>query len=96
MAMTAKKLFISGKVQGVSFRFHAHEHASRLHLKGWVKNLHDGRVEMLVIGEEKDVQNMIKWAHHGPEAADVEKVDVSDSKEHSNEAFYIKRDGEKH
>ena len=92
ICMVSKKIFISGKVQGVGFRFHAHEEAARLGLKGWVRNLPDGRVELLVTGEEQSVASMIKWLHKGPPTAKVEKVDVADSKEKAQDQFYIRRE----
>ena len=92
--MAVKKVFISGKVQGVGFRFHAHEEAVKLGLKGWVRNLSDGRVEILVSGNEKEIKDMIKWAHRGPQTARVEKVEVQDTNEAPTEAFYIKREGD--
>jgi len=48
--------FYSGSVQGVGFRFTSEELASSLGITGWVKNLHDGRVEILGEGDEKKLQ----------------------------------------
>ncbi len=95
MTMVNKKVLISGKVQGVSFRFHAHEEATKRNITGWVRNLTDGRVEMFLSGDEKEVQNMLKWVQKGPPAAKVDKVDVSDSKEAPAPGFFIKREGDK-
>ena len=92
--MVSKKIYISGRVQGVGFRFHAHEQAMKLGLKGWVRNLPDGRVEMLLFGEESPVKNMIKWAHSGPPTAAVDKVEVQETKETAGDAFYIRREGD--
>lgn len=92
--MVSKKIYISGRVQGVGFRFHAHEQAGKLGLKGWVKNLSDGRVEMLINGDESHVKSMIKWAHKGPVAAKVEKVEVQETKEAAGDEFCIRREGD--
>jgi acylphosphatase len=94
--MAAKRIFISGKVQGVSFRFHTHEKARALGLRGWVRNLDDGRVEMVLSGDERKIQEVIKWAQIGPPSAKVEKVVVEDfagPDGRDMEIFYIRRDG---
>jgi acylphosphatase len=65
-----------------------------LGLTGWVRNLDDGRVEMLIAGEEDSVETMVKWAHRGPPGAHVESVEVSAVKEQiPKDPFYIRRDG---
>jgi acylphosphatase len=69
-------LFISGKVQGVYFRANTKREALKLGLKGFVRNLPDGRVEALFEGEEEALQKMIAWCHRGPSGARVEKVEV--------------------
>ncbi len=52
-------IFYSGTVQGVGFRFTVRRFASRLDLNGWVRNLSDGRVEVIVEGEEKKIQQLM-------------------------------------
>ena len=69
------RLIISGRVQGVFFRAETESQALRLHLKGWVRNMSDGRVEIIIEGDEGDVQRMIAWCHKGPRLAKVEGVD---------------------
>ena len=69
-------VFIRGKVQGVFFRATTLEEAQRLRLAGWVQNLPDGRVEILVEGPRRTVEELIAWAHAGPPMADVEQVEV--------------------
>ncbi|MBN2179193.1 MAG: acylphosphatase [Deltaproteobacteria bacterium] len=68
-------LIISGRVQGVFFRAETQNQALRLQLKGWVRNMSDGRVEIVIEGDEGNVQRMIAWCHKGPRLARVEKVD---------------------
>lgn len=68
---------IEGLVQGVSFRYHTRNQARRLSLAGWVKNLTDGSVKAVFEGEEAGVRQMIDWCRRGPEAAQVDKVDVT-------------------
>ena len=57
--MVAKNVIFSGRVQGVGFRFTVHRIAGRFQLRGWVKNLPDGNVEMLAQGPEVDVDGCI-------------------------------------
>jgi len=71
------RLFISGTVQGVSYRASTQEQARKRGIAGWVKNLADGRVEALAQGTREPVDDLVKWCHTGPPAAKVEKVVVS-------------------
>lgn len=50
--------------------------ANQLGVTGWVRNLADGSVEAVVQGDASAVEQMIEWAHHGPESARVDKVDI--------------------
>jgi acylphosphatase len=68
-------LIVSGRVQGVFFRAETQSQALQLHLKGCVRNMSDGRVEIVIEGNEDDVKRMIAWCHKGPRLAKVEKVD---------------------
>jgi acylphosphatase len=71
----AKHLFISGKVQGVAYRYHMSQKANALEVEGWCQNLPDGRVEAMIRGEEAQVSAMIEWAKTGSPRADVDKVE---------------------
>ena len=94
--MVCKRVFLSGRVQGVSFRFHAHEKARELDLIGWVRNLDDGRVEMLVAGSMQAVELMVQWAGTGPSGAEVKNIEILTAKEMPpQKPFYIRRDGGK-
>jgi acylphosphatase len=70
-------LFISGRVQGVSYRASTQEEARKRGVTGWVKNLADGRVEAVLQGPKDKVDDLIEWCRKGPPAAKVEKVEVS-------------------
>ncbi|MCD6485776.1 MAG: acylphosphatase [Syntrophobacterales bacterium] len=69
-------VFITGKVQGVFFRSETKKQALELGLKGWVRNLHDSRVEAVFEGNENNVGKMIDWCKKGPRFAHVEGVRV--------------------
>ncbi len=69
-------VYIEGLVQGVFFRDTTRRKAMELNVKGWVRNLPDGRVEAVFEGPEDSVRSMIEWCHHGPPAARVERVQV--------------------
>lgn len=69
-------VLISGRVQGVWFRANIREKARWLNVKGWVRNLPDGRVEAVFQGEKERVDEMISWCHRGPPLAKVEDVKV--------------------
>jgi acylphosphatase len=70
-----KHWFISGRVQGVSFRAFTYESATDLHLRGWVRNLTDGRVEAVAEGDEKAVNDLLARVKKGPRAAVVKSVE---------------------
>ncbi|MBK6517373.1 MAG: acylphosphatase [Polyangiaceae bacterium] len=76
MALKQVNLVVRGRVQGVFFRASTQREARRLGLTGWVKNRQDGAVEVCVEGEEEELKELVAWAHHGPTAARVERVDV--------------------
>ncbi|MBW2092437.1 MAG: acylphosphatase [Deltaproteobacteria bacterium] len=76
MAKIRAHLIISGRVQGVYFRYSTELEANRLGLTGWVRNRRSGDVEAVFEGDEKQVEEMIAWCHHGPPGAIVRQVQV--------------------
>ena len=70
-------VFVSGRVQGVNFRWYTQRKAQELGLTGWVRNLWDGRVEAIFEGPEAAVRQAVKWCHTGERPAHVDKVDVT-------------------
>jgi acylphosphatase len=72
----ARRYLVSGRVQGVGFRFFAEAAALREGLHGWVRNLPDGRVEALAEGEAEALERFERAIGHGPPGARVERVDV--------------------
>ena len=67
-------LIISGRVQGVGFRFSAYDEAKDLALAGWVRNLAGGDVEIVAEGKQENLQILAAWAHLGPPSAHVTQV----------------------
>lgn len=73
--MPHKQLWISGKVQGVFFRKSTQARARELGLRGWVRNLADGRVELWAEGEAAALEALERWCEAGgPPAARVDAV----------------------
>ena len=76
MADVCKRAFVEGRVQGVWFRGSTQEKARSLELMGWVRNLSDGRVEVLMRGPEAAVAELEHWLHRGPPLARVDRLTV--------------------
>ena len=76
MAKIRAHIVVEGKVQGVYFRSYVSEEAKKLNLTGWVRNLEDGRVEIVVEGTRDDVRTIVAWCHKGPTPARVSEVKV--------------------
>lgn len=66
---------LSGRVQGVGFRYHTLGTAQNLNLTGWVRNLRDGRVEVLAEGTHEDLNQLLTALRKGPPGAQVDDVD---------------------
>ena len=73
--IVARKFIVSGSVQGVGFRFFAQRAAARHQVRGYVKNLADGRVEALAEGNEKAVENFKHDLTAGPSYSKVEHLE---------------------
>lgn len=78
MGIKQYHLLITGRVQGVGYRASASDKGQQLGINGWVKNLQDGRVEMLIAGEQLQLEQMIAWAEQGPRFAEVTHIDISE------------------
>jgi acylphosphatase len=72
-----KRLKITGRVQGIGFRYYMNHEARKLGITGWVRNCSDGSVEAIVSGTPKAVETIIAWARAGPPAAVVDNVEIS-------------------
>ena len=71
-----RRLSITGRVQGVGFRYSLHAEARARGVRGWVRNRRDGSVEALLQGEAAAVEATIAWARRGPPAARVDRVEL--------------------
>ena len=76
---------ISGKVQGVSYRWYAKQKAEEFHLNGHAKNLPDGTVELIAEGKETDIEKFLAWCRRGPPGSSVENIEIKETND--NEAF---------
>jgi acylphosphatase len=74
--VTRLHAWIRGRVQGVWFRGSTREEALRLGLVGWVRNLPDGRVELVAEGDEAAIATLRAWCHRGPPMSRVDDVET--------------------
>ena len=82
--------YVSGRVQGVFFRAHAREQAMLFGVTGWVRNLPDGRVEVMVSGEEAQVAHLQGWLKRGPAHAQVLHLEMEELEHREFENFTIR------
>jgi acylphosphatase len=73
--MSAVRFFVRGKVQGVWFRASTREQARALGVRGHARNLDDGRVEVLAVGDDAAIDVLAQWLRHGPANARVDAVE---------------------
>jgi acylphosphatase len=85
-----KHIVITGKVQGIGFRYWLYKAAIQRNIDGWVRNKISGEVEALIIGNDKNVNDLIKLCEKGPTFSKVTKVKVQNyQKEYSKKSFDI-------
>ena len=80
--------YVSGRVQGVWFRGFVRSQARHQQLSGWVKNLADGRVEVLLCGPRENVETVVKKLHTGSPMARVDRVDIQMTDSHEPPAGF--------
>jgi acylphosphatase len=85
----AIRCVVAGRVQGVYYRAATAEQAGRLQLDGWVKNLTDGRVEVVAAGDATAVAKLASWLWNGPPAARVSAVHVEEWTENVPHGFAV-------
>jgi acylphosphatase len=69
-------IYVTGIVQGVSFRYYTMQEAQRAGVTGWVCNRPDGRVEAVIEGDEAAVERMLAWCREGPRSARVDQLEI--------------------
>lgn len=82
--MICKKCLVSGRVQGVFYRATAAHRARELGVRGYARNLPDGRVEVLACGEKPAVEAFVEWLWVGSSASKVTAVEVTDASEETH------------
>ena len=88
--MRAVTVRVTGRVQGVSFRWYALQEARRLDVRGWIRNDPDGSVSAHLEGDDAAVEAMVDWCRRGPLGAKVRDVAVTPSSPGGAEAFDIR------
>ena len=81
---------VSGRVQGVGFRFAASAEAQRLGITGWVRNVGNGEVEAFACGGSDALQAFERWLWQGPPAARVTAVTPQDGEPEEFDDFYVR------
>ncbi len=77
--MIVRHFTVNGRVQGVGFRAATADKARALGLQGWVRNLDDGRVELMAAGDNASLDRLRAWLDNGPTMARVADVDEYDA-----------------
>lgn len=88
--MISKHFIVSGRVQGVWYRASTQEQAEHLGLRGWVKNLSDGRVELVAGGDTELIDQLKTWLWQGPPLAQVEQIEEEDYEGELPDGFEIR------
>lgn len=86
----AKRWFIAGRVQGVGFRYFVQERAVPLGLRGYARNLGDGRVEVYAVGPANRLSDLAGALHSGPRMADVRSVEEREDSIENVSSFAIR------
>ncbi|MGA7412651.1 MAG: acylphosphatase [Bryobacteraceae bacterium] len=90
MKLHARRWYIAGRVQGVGFRYFAHDRALELGLRGWARNLDDGRVEVYASGTDQQLDQFRGALHTGPRMADVRSVEELEAAPEGHVGFSIR------
>lgn len=83
------RLYINGTVQGVFFRMFVKENAERYNVKGFVRNLEDGRIEVFAEGNVNDVNKLIELCKKGPKHSQIRHVEIKPERFQSFRVFKI-------
>jgi len=85
----AKRWFISGRVQGVGFRYFVQKRAAELGIQGWARNLADGRVEVYAVGTSNKLSDLAAALHAGPAFSDVRGVEEREEEVRQSSGFHV-------
>ena len=85
----AVRLYIKGTVQGIFFRQFIKDNAERNNVRGFVRNLEDGRVEVFIEGNQEEVEKMIELCKKGPKHSRIENVEIKEEKFQDFKEFKI-------
>ena len=86
----ARRYLVYGRVQGVGFRWFVQHSADALGIRGWVRNLDDGSVEVYAIGTQAEHDELSARLHKGPSMSDVRGVDVQEAAPEKHVSFRIR------
>ena len=89
--MKTVKVFITGSVQGVMFRNFIKEIAEQLNIKGFTRNLEDGRVECVLEGRDENINQMIEKCKIGPRHSEIKNIRVENLKHQGFKDFRVIR-----
>jgi acylphosphatase len=87
--LLARRYFIRGQVQGVGYRYFAQQHATRLGVRGYARNLDDGRVEVYAVATEDVLAEYAALLHQGPRWSDVRGVEEQEASVQQYGSFHI-------
>lgn len=88
--MRAARVVVTGRVQGVGFRWSTRRAAERIGVAGWVRNRDDGAVEAHIEGPDERVATMLAWLGQGPAEAKVSHLEVTDTAPEGTAGFGIR------
>lgn len=91
MSDIARRMIVSGRVQGVNFRHSCLRRATELGVRGWVRNAADGTVEVIAEGPRDAVEHLLEWCRHGPPYAHVTGVEVTPHEPAGAAEFRVRR-----
>lgn len=83
------RIYLGGAVQGIFFRGFVKENAEKYNVKGFVRNLDDGRVEIFLEGDNNDVEKMIELCKKGPKHSEVKSIELKEEKFQDFKTFKI-------
>ena len=86
----ARRYLVSGRVQGVGFRWFTENSAAREGIHGWVSNLPDGRVEIMAEGDAEALMRFERHVRHGPAGARVDRVELDETTPSDRTGFTVK------